>query len=112
MVEEPAFLDHGRPVEERVGDLMSRMALEENVSQMMMPSPALLRLGISAYNAVDGMPCSANGFLLEKVLRGEWGFNGVVVGDVDSVNDVQAGHHFAKYTAESSAAALNAGNDL
>ncbi|NQX02371.1 glycoside hydrolase family 3 C-terminal domain-containing protein [bacterium] len=67
---------------------------------------------MTAYNAVNGVPCSASTFLLDTVLRGEWGFTGAVVGDVDSVKDVHAGHHFTQDAAESSAAALKAGNDL
>ena len=67
---------------------------------------------MSAYNAVDGVPCPANKFLLGDVLRREWGFKGAVVGDVDTVHDIYAGHKFAQDAAESSAAALKAGNDL
>lgn len=67
---------------------------------------------MSAYNAVDGIPCSGNKNLLNDILRDEWGFRGAVVGDVDSVADIHAGHKFTKDAAESSAVALKAGNDL
>jgi len=67
---------------------------------------------MSAYNAVDGVPCPANSFLLDDVLRQEWGFKGAVVGDVFAVEDIHAAHKFTKDAAESSAAALKAGNDL
>ncbi len=67
---------------------------------------------MSAYNAVGGVPCSANQMLLGEVLRNEWGFKGAVVGDVDAVKDIHAGHKFTRDAAESSAAALKAGNDL
>jgi beta-glucosidase len=36
---------------------------------------------MAAYNKVNGWWCSENEFLLEKVLRGEWGFRGLVVSD-------------------------------
>ena len=78
---------------------------------------AAIRVGramslMSAYNAVGGVPCSANPMLLGDVLRNEWGFQGAVVGDVDAVKDIHAGHNFTRDAAESSAAALKAGNDL
>jgi beta-glucosidase len=44
------YLDPDQPVEERVGDLVSRMTLEEKVSQMVHGAPAIRRLGIPAYN--------------------------------------------------------------
>jgi len=67
---------------------------------------------MSAYNAVDGVPAPASHYLLEQVLRRQWGFQGAVVGDVDTVADVWSGHHYSKDAAEASAACLKAGNDL
>jgi beta-glucosidase len=67
---------------------------------------------MSAYNAVDGVPCSANNFLLDAVLRHEWGFCGAVVSDVQAVEDIHTSHKFTKDAAESSAVALKSGDDL
>ncbi len=36
---------------------------------------------MAAFNDLDGTPCSANAFLLDRVLRQEWGFQGFVVSD-------------------------------
>jgi len=50
---EPAgfpFQNIALPVEQRVDDLLSRMTLEEKISQMMNAAPAIERLGIPAYN--------------------------------------------------------------
>ncbi|HJQ23561.1 MAG TPA: glycoside hydrolase family 3 C-terminal domain-containing protein [Blastocatellia bacterium] len=44
------YKDPRRPIEERVGDLVSRMTLEEKVSQMIDRAPAIARLDIPAYN--------------------------------------------------------------
>jgi beta-glucosidase len=46
----PAYLDEGLSFEERAKDLVSRMTLEEKVTQMLHKSPAIPRLGIPAYN--------------------------------------------------------------
>src|SRR5689334_12108996 len=46
----PLYLDHTRPVGDRVCDLLSRMTLEEKISQMQHNAAAIPRLGIPAYN--------------------------------------------------------------
>ena len=44
------FQNTDLPLDQRIEDLLSRMTLEEKVSQMMNTSPAIERLGIPAYN--------------------------------------------------------------
>lgn len=46
----PVYLDPDRPLDERVDDLVSRLTLEEKVSQMIYASSAIPRLGIPEYN--------------------------------------------------------------
>jgi beta-glucosidase len=46
----PVYKDPTRPTEERVDDLISKMTLEEKISQMVFDAPAIERLGIPAYN--------------------------------------------------------------
>ena len=48
--ETPIYKDPGAPMEKRVDDLLSRMTLEEKVSQLMNDSPAIERLSVPAYN--------------------------------------------------------------
>ncbi len=48
--EAPAYKNTDLPFQKRADDLLSRMTLEEKVSQMMNDSPAIDRLGIPAYN--------------------------------------------------------------
>src|SRR5215467_2071647 len=45
----PLYLDPDAPLEKRVDDLVSRMTLEEKISQMQNNAPAIPRLGIPAY---------------------------------------------------------------
>jgi beta-glucosidase len=69
---------------------------------------------MSAYNAINGVPAPANHYLLTEVLRDQWGFQGAVVGDVDTVGDIFGtnAHAYAKDAAAASALAVKAGNDL
>ncbi|MCX7682069.1 MAG: glycoside hydrolase family 3 C-terminal domain-containing protein [Anaerolineae bacterium] len=46
----PPYKDPGRSIEERVEDLVSRMTLEEKISQMVYDAPAIERLDVPAYN--------------------------------------------------------------
>src|SRR2546430_7505830 len=48
--EQPAYKNSQLPVEQRVGDLISRMTLEEKVSQLGHTADAVPRLGIPEYN--------------------------------------------------------------
>ena len=69
---------------------------------------------MSAYNAVNGVPASGHKRLLTDILRDQWGFDGYVVSDVDSVADIyQENHHdYVETPSEASALAIKAGNEL
>ena len=43
---------------------------------------------MASFNEVDGIPASANKFLLTDVLRNQWGFKGFVVSDYTSLNEM------------------------
>ncbi len=43
---------------------------------------------MTSFSEVDGVPATASEFLLDTVLRGEWGFEGVVVSDWDSIRQL------------------------
>jgi beta-glucosidase len=66
---------------------------------------------MTAYNSIDGVPCSANTFLLTDVLRQQWGFQGFTVSDLGSISGLVNNHHVAATPAEGAALAINAGLD-
>jgi len=49
---------------------------------------------MSAYNAVNGIPCSADRALFTDLLRGQWGFRGFVNSDCDAIKDIYDPHHY------------------
>ena len=67
---------------------------------------------MAAYNAWNGVPCSANETLLTDILRNEWGFDGFVVSDYCGVEGIHSAHRLAKDDAQAAAMALKAGLDV
>ena len=67
---------------------------------------------MSAYNAINGVPCTANEWLLTKVLREDWGFDGYVVSDCGAPSALLVDHHYVADREEAAATALLAGLDL
>jgi beta-glucosidase len=65
-----------------------------------------------AYNSTNGEPCCGNQFLLDQVLRKEWGFKGHVVSDCGALDDLYQGHKTVKTKTEAAALALQRGVDL
>jgi len=66
---------------------------------------------MTAYNSIDGVPCSANPYLLTDVLRQQWGFLGFTVSDLGSISGLVNNHHVAATAPEAAALAINAGLD-
>ncbi|MFS8084886.1 MAG: glycoside hydrolase family 3 C-terminal domain-containing protein, partial [Acidobacteriota bacterium] len=66
---------------------------------------------MSAFNDLNGVPASANPFTLTKVLRGEWKFDGFVVSDYTSVEELMK-HGLAANESEAARLALSAGVDM
>jgi beta-glucosidase len=65
-----------------------------------------------SYNEIDGIPSHANNWLLQKVLRQEWGFQGNVVSDYYAIPQMQDLHHIAGNKAEAAKLAIEAGVDI
>lgn len=73
---------------------------------------ANVRSVMSAYNAVNGIPCGANHELLIDILRNEWGFDGFVTSDCGAVDYVFTRHKYVATGAEASAVSMKNGEDL
>ena len=67
---------------------------------------------MAGYNAIDGVPCSANRWLLRKVLKEEWGFSGVVITDWNNVGWLHETQKVAESMEKACELAVNAGNDM
>ncbi|MGA2408716.1 MAG: glycoside hydrolase family 3 C-terminal domain-containing protein [Bacteroidales bacterium] len=67
---------------------------------------------MSAYNAINGVPCPANRTLLTNILRNEWGFTGYVVSDCDAVSNVWNSHHYVQNASDATAISIKNGTDL
>jgi beta-glucosidase len=78
------------------------VAVREAGARSVMPS----------YNEVDGIPSHANTWMLKTVLRGEWGFDGVIVSDWFAIQQLIGRHHIAADGAEAARRALAATVDI
>ncbi len=67
---------------------------------------------MTAYNSIDGIPCSSNKWLLQDVLRQEWGFKGFVVSDLLSISGLNGGHATAHDGVEAAKQSIEAGLDV
>ena len=66
---------------------------------------------MSAFNDLNGIPTSANRFTLTTVLREEWGFEGFVVSDFNSIGEL-VNHGIAGTRAQAGKEAVEAGVDM
>lgn len=66
---------------------------------------------MTAFNEYDGVPATGNQYLLKDLLKGEWNFQGFVVTDYTSINEM-VHHGYARDEAEAGVKAVNAGVDM
>jgi beta-glucosidase len=67
---------------------------------------------MTAYNSLDGTPCSANSWLLTKKLKTDWGFKGFVISDANAVGGANVLHFTSPDIATSGQQAIDAGLDV
>ncbi|MEE9346990.1 MAG: beta-glucosidase BglX, partial [Robiginitomaculum sp.] len=66
---------------------------------------------MTSFNALNGVPATGNHYLLTDILRGEWGYEGFVVTDYTSINEMVP-HGFARGNKHAGELSLNAGVDM
>ena len=66
---------------------------------------------MTAFNEYGGVPATGNQYLLKDLLKGEWNFQGFVVTDYTSINEM-VHHGYARDEAEAGVKAVNAGVDM
>lgn len=67
---------------------------------------------MTAYNSIDGIPCTANKYLLDDVLRKDWKFRGFTVSDLGSVEGLRGNHHVVPSVYDAAQLALTSGLDV
>ena len=110
------FAAHG-PNEGGINTAPTQVPERELREELLWPFERAIREGhvaavMPSYNEIDGVPSTASRFLLDKVLRQEWEFQGLVVSDYNAIEQLADRHGIAASMAEAAALALAAGVDL
>lgn len=66
---------------------------------------------MASYNEIDGIPSHANKWLLNDVLRGEWGFKGAVVSDYFAIREMSSRHRMFGNSKDAAERAIGSGVD-
>jgi beta-glucosidase-like glycosyl hydrolase len=66
---------------------------------------------MTCYNSVNGVPMSANKYLVDTVARRTFGLYGYITGDCGAIEDIRSGHLYIKTSAEATALGLKSGVD-
>lgn len=92
-------------------DMSNRMLWETYLP----PYKAALDAGaatfMNSFNDLNGIPASANTYLLRDILKGKWNFQGFVVSDWGSIGEMVA-HGYVKDNKEAALASITAGSDM
>jgi len=117
VVSEPKhFAGHGSP-ESGTNTSPVHIGERELRSVMLKPFEPVFREGhamatMAAYHEIDGIPVTADPFLLKKILRDEWGFQGFVLSDLGAIQRLYKVHHVAATPKDASCMAIRSGVDM
>ncbi len=67
---------------------------------------------MAAYHEIDGIPVTADPFLLKKILREEWGFQGFVLSDLGAIQRLYNAHYVAATPKDAACLAIKSGVDM
>ena len=106
------FVAYGIPLGGHNGQ-KSSIGQRELFSDHLLPFKMAIDAGaktlMTAYNAIDGVPCTSNKYLLTDILRNKWNFDGFVFSDLGSVEGIATSHRTVPDIKHAAAAALKAG---
>lgn len=109
------FIAYGIPEGGQNGNMAS-IGKRELLEQFLTPFSQAIKAGalsvMTAYNSIDGIPCSSNKYLLTNVLRGDLKFKGFVVSDLVSIDGLVGSHKTAESLEDAAVQALKAGVDV
>ncbi|MGZ2411100.1 beta-glucosidase [Sphingomonas sp. F9_3S_D5_B_2] len=71
-----------------------------------------VRSVMASYNEIDGIPSHANNWLLNNVLRGEWGYQGAVVSDYYGIRELMSRHKLVNDIAAAADRSIKSGVDI
>lgn len=117
VVAEPKhFAGHGSP-EGGTNTSPAHFGERELRSVMLKPFEPAIRDGnamgvMAAYHEIDGIPITADPFLLKKILRQEWDFHGFVLSDLGAIQRLYNVHHVAATPEEAACLAIKSGVDM
>ncbi len=92
-------------------DMSERTMLQEYLPPYKAAIDAGAASVMSSFNEINGVPAAANEWLLNNLLRKQWGFTGLVVSDYTALNELVP-HGIAANEYEAADLALKAGNDM
>jgi beta-glucosidase len=108
------FGAYGAPVAGREYNAVD-MSNQQLLNDYLPPYKAAVDAGaatiMSSFNSLNGVPNTANPYLLETILRNEWGFGGTVVSDYQAVQELED-FGYASDGADAARLALTAGLDI
>ncbi len=109
------FAGYGIPLGGHNG-ARTQIGMRELFSDYLPPFKMAVEAGaktiMTSYNSIDGIPCTANEYLLKDVLRKDWGFNGFVYSDLGSIEGIYGSQHVAANIKEAAVMAVQAGVDV
>ncbi|MBB6250804.1 glycoside hydrolase family 3 N-terminal domain-containing protein [Nitrospirillum iridis] len=66
---------------------------------------------MASYNEIDGVPSHVNTWLLQDILRGEWGYKGSIISDYSAIDQLVSIHHVVPDLPSAAIRAITAGVD-